>query len=99
MNVVLSALLLFMLITTSSMFEFHMLVVTVVMLNILELIMKIVPDYPTIQKPNCRQFPELTMADFADALRPNKFTGVHRRTGEQVSGTARLCDPVRERAN
>ena len=25
--------------------------------------------------------------------------GVHRRTGQQVSGTARLCDPVRERAN
>jgi hypothetical protein len=25
--------------------------------------------------------------------------GVHRRTGEQVSGTTRLCDPVRERAN
>jgi hypothetical protein len=29
------------------MFEFHMLVVTVVMLNILELIMEIVPNYPT----------------------------------------------------
>ena len=25
--------------------------------------------------------------------------GVHRRTGEQVSGTTRICDPVRERAN
>ena len=25
--------------------------------------------------------------------------GVHRRTGEQVSGTTRPCDPVRERAN
>jgi hypothetical protein len=24
---------------------------------------------------------------------------VHRRTGEQVSGTTRLCDPVRERTN
>ena len=24
---------------------------------------------------------------------------MHRRTGEQVSGTTRLCDPVRERAN
>ena len=77
MDVVLFAMLLFMLITTSSMFEFHMLVVTVVMLNILELIMEIVPNYPTIQKPNCRQFPELTMAGFADALRPDKFTGVH----------------------
>jgi hypothetical protein len=36
-----------------------------------------VPSYPPIQKPNCRQFPELTMAGFADALRPDKFTGVH----------------------
>ncbi|KAK1630961.1 hypothetical protein QYE76_005276, partial [Lolium multiflorum] len=52
-------------------------IVTVVMLNILELIMEIVPNYPTIQKPNCRQFPELTMAGFSDALRPDKFTGVH----------------------
>lgn len=77
MDVVPFALLLFMLINASSMFEFHMLVVTVVMLNILELIMEIVPNYPTIQKPNCRQFPELTMAGFADALRPDKFTGVH----------------------
>jgi hypothetical protein len=29
------------------MFEFHMLVVTVVVLNILELITEIVPNYPT----------------------------------------------------
>jgi hypothetical protein len=47
------------------------------MLNILELIMEIVPNYPTIQKPNCRQFLELSMAGFTDALRPDKFTGVH----------------------
>jgi len=77
MDVVLFALLLFMLINASSMFEFHMLVLVVIIFYILELIMKIVPNYPTIQKPNCRQFPELTMADFADALRPEKFTGVH----------------------
>jgi hypothetical protein len=47
MDVVLFALLLFMLITASSMFKFHMLVVTIVMLNILKLIMKIIPNYPT----------------------------------------------------
>uniref|UniRef100_A0ACD6A1F3 Uncharacterized protein n=1 Tax=Avena sativa TaxID=4498 RepID=A0ACD6A1F3_AVESA len=35
------------------------------------------PNNPTIQKPYCRQFPELTMAGFTDALRPDKFTGVH----------------------
>jgi hypothetical protein len=39
--------------------------------------MEIVPNSPTIQKPNCRQFPELSMAGFTDALRPDKFTGVH----------------------
>jgi hypothetical protein len=39
--------------------------------------MEIVPNYPTIQKPNCRQFPKLSMASFTDALRPDKFTGVH----------------------
>jgi hypothetical protein len=47
------------------------------MFNILELIMEIVPNYPTIQKPNCRQFLGLSMAGFTEALRPNKFTGVH----------------------
>jgi hypothetical protein len=35
------------------MFEFHMLVVTVVMLNILELIMEIVPNYPTVSTRRC----------------------------------------------
>jgi hypothetical protein len=59
------------------MFELHVVVAGIVMFNILELIMEIVPNYPTIQKPNCRQFPELSMAGFTDALRPNKFTGVH----------------------
>ena len=41
------ALQLFMLINTSIMFEFHMLVATVVMLYILELIMKLLPNFPT----------------------------------------------------
>jgi hypothetical protein len=59
------------------MFELYVVVASVVMFNILELIMDIVPNYPTIWKPNCRQFPELSMAGFTDALRPDKFTGVH----------------------
>jgi hypothetical protein len=63
--------------STSSMFELHVEVAGIIMFNILELIMEIVPNYPTIQKPNCRQFPELSMASFTDALRPNKFTDVH----------------------
>jgi hypothetical protein len=33
--------------STSSMFELHVVVAAVVMLNILELIMEIVPNYPT----------------------------------------------------
>ena len=77
MAVFVDVLLLSMLINTSSFFEINMLVALAIMLYILELIMEIVPNYPTIQKPNCRQFPELTMAGFADALRPDKFTGVH----------------------
>jgi hypothetical protein len=40
------ALILFMFINAYSMFEFHMLVIDVVMLNIVELIMKIMPNYP-----------------------------------------------------
>jgi hypothetical protein len=59
------------------MFELHVVVASIVMFNILELTMEILPNYPTIQKPECRQFPELLMAGFTDALRPDKFTGVH----------------------
>ena len=40
-------LILFMLISTSSMFVFHMLVAVLVMFNILKLIMKLLPNYPT----------------------------------------------------
>jgi hypothetical protein len=42
------ALLLLMLINASSMFEFHMLLVAVIMFYILELIVEIVPNYPTL---------------------------------------------------
>jgi hypothetical protein len=59
------------------MFDLHVVVAGIVMFNILELITEIVPNYPTIQKPNCRQFPELSMAGFTDALRSDKFTGMH----------------------
>ena len=61
---------------SSSLLDYCMLVSLLVMNYLLELIMNL-PNIPTIQKPNCRQFPELTMAGFADALRPDKFTGVH----------------------
>jgi len=61
----------------SSMFDLHVVVLSYVMFNILELITEIVPNYPTIQKPNCRQFPELKMTALSDAMKPEKFTGVH----------------------
>ena len=77
MSFAIFVMLLFMLISSSSMFEFHMLVVIVVMFNILELIMELLPNFPTIQKPYYRQFPELNMGHLADALKPDKFTGVH----------------------
>ena len=78
MDLLAYVLLLFMLISTSSMFVFYMLVAGVVMFNILELIMELLPNYPTIQKPYMcyRQFPELNMGHLSDALRPDKFTGV-----------------------
>jgi hypothetical protein len=66
-----------MLLSTSSVFELHVVLATIVMFNILKLIMEIVHNSPTIQKPNCRKFPELNMASFTDALKLNKFTGVH----------------------
>ena len=34
------------------------------------------PIFSTIQKPYYRRY-DFTMAGFADALRPDKFTGVH----------------------
>jgi hypothetical protein len=34
-------------------------------------------NYSTIQKPYCRQFSSFSMADFADALKPEKFNGMH----------------------
>ena len=78
MAVLVDVLLLFMLINTSSIFEINMLVALVNMLYIPELIMELLPNYPTIQKPYMcyRQFPELNMGHLSDALRPDKFTGV-----------------------
>ena len=68
-------LLLSMLFSASSMFEIHILVASIVMLYILELIMEIMPNCSTIQKPNCSQFPELSMTNLSDAMRPKKFVG------------------------
>lgn len=53
MSVAMFAMLLFMLVTASSMFEFHMLVAIVVMFNILELIIELLPNFPTPTTPLC----------------------------------------------
>ena len=34
-------------------------------------------NYSTIPKPYCRQFPSFSMSAFADALKPEKFNGMH----------------------
>jgi hypothetical protein len=47
-----------------------------VMIYIRNLIWKL-SNYSTIQKPYCRQFPSFSMAAFADALKPEKFNGMH----------------------
>ena len=77
MSMHVDVLLLFMLINTSSICEINMLVAVVIMLNILELILEIVPNNPTIQKPYMcyRQFLELNMGHLSDSLRPDKLTG------------------------
>ena len=77
MAVSMYSLLLFMLINTSSMLEVHVIVAAVVMIYILELIVEIMPNISIIQKPYYRQFPELNMGHLADAMKPEKFTGVH----------------------
>ena len=47
MDVVVLPLLVFMLISTSSMFDLHVIVAVYVMFNILELIMELLPNYST----------------------------------------------------
>jgi hypothetical protein len=50
------------------------------MIYILVLIWKLIwklPNSLTIQKPYLRSFPELSMASFVDALRPEKFSDTH----------------------
>jgi hypothetical protein len=54
----------------------HLHYLLVVMIYIRNLIWKM-SNISTIQKPYCRQFPGLTMAGLADALKPEKFTGIH----------------------
>src|SRR6266542_1164583 len=75
--VIMSNVIMMILFMLSSMLWCNMLMFTFIVINIrINLIWKL-PNFPTIQKPYYRQFPEITMARFADALKPDKFFGVH----------------------
>ena len=54
-----------------------MLVLIMFMIYLFWNLIRQLPNYSTIQKPYNRQSVDFTMAGFADALRPDKFTGVH----------------------
>ena len=61
----------------SSMLDEYMLVCAMLCIIYFRKLIRILSNFSTIQKPYCRQFPELSMAVFADALKPEKFSGVH----------------------
>ena len=61
----------------SSMLDEYMLVCAILCMIYFQKLIRILSNFSTIQKPYCRQFPELSMAVFADALKPEKFSGVH----------------------
>ena len=61
----------------SSMLESCMLGLILVMLNLVRNLNLQLSIFPTIQKPDYRQSVDLTMAGFAESLRPDKFTGVN----------------------
>ena len=61
----------------SSMLVSCMLGLILVMLNLVRNLILQLSIFPTIQKPDDRQSVDLTMAGFAESLRPEKFTGVN----------------------
>ena len=61
----------------TSMIELFMLELVLFMIYLFQNLIIQLPNYSTIQKPYSRQSVDFTMAEFADALRPDKFTGVH----------------------
>ena len=69
----------------TSMIELFMLDLVMVMIYLFRNLIMQLPNFSTIQKPYYRQSVDFTMADFADALRPNKFTVVHLKRW-QVNG-------------
>jgi len=67
----------FMMFVLSSLLESWMLGLILVMLNLVRNLNLQLSIFPTIQKPDNRQSVVLSMAGFAESLRPEKFTGVN----------------------
>ena len=67
----------FMLYVSSSMLEPCMLGLILIMINLVRNLNLQLSIFPTIQKPYYRQSVDLTMAGFAESLRPEKFTSVN----------------------
>ena len=67
----------FMIYVLSSMLESCMLDLILVMINVVRNLNLQLSVFPTIQKSYYRQSVDLTMADFAESLRPEKFTGIN----------------------
>ena len=61
----------------TSMIQLFMLDLVMFMIYLFRNLIMQLPNISTIQKPYYRQSVDFTMAGFADALRPDKFTGVH----------------------
>jgi hypothetical protein len=66
-----------MLFVLTSMLDLCMLVPVFIMIYFIRNLILHLPIFSTIQKPYYRQSVDFTMAGFADALRPEKFSGVH----------------------
>ena len=67
----------FMIYVLSSVLESCMLGLILVMINLVRNLNLQLSISPTIQKPYYRQSVDLTMAGFAESLRPENFTGVN----------------------
>ena len=67
----------FLLRIATSMIGMFMLVLIMFMIYLFQNLIRQLPNYSIIQKPYSRQSVVFTMASFADALRPDKFTGMH----------------------
>ena len=61
----------------TSMIELFILDLVIFMIYLFWNLIMQLPNTSTIQKPYYRQFVDFMMAGFVDALRPDKFTGVH----------------------